>query len=91
MIVFQSNVIKVDKKTLTRYIGVARIFDWEGEAEPQLKRDDVIKIFPKQGLFTGQRYRRMEDQKPVPGLAWNLSFAKKKGLEPKLKNVFKIG
>ena len=28
MIVFQSNVIKVNKKTLARYIGVAKIFDW---------------------------------------------------------------
>ena len=32
MIVFQSNVIKVKKKTFTRYIGVAKIFDWrEGQ------------------------------------------------------------
>ena len=37
-----------------------------------------------------QRYRRMEDQKPGPGLACNLSFAKEKGLEPKVKKIFKI-
>ena len=33
---------------------------------------------------TGHRYRRIEDQKPGPGLASNLSFAKEKGLEPKV-------
>ena len=33
----------------------------------------------------GQRYRRMEDQKPGPRLACNLGFANEKGLEPKVK------
>ena len=37
-----------------------------------------------------QRYRRMEDQKPGPGLACNLNFAKGEGLEPKVKKVSKI-
>ena len=32
-----------------------------------------------------QRYRIMEDQKPVPGLACNLGFSKEKVLELKLK------
>ena len=67
MIAFQSSVMKVHKKTLTRYIGVARIFDWGTEAKPQITRNDVIKNFRKKGLFTEQRYRRMEDQKPGPG------------------------
>ena len=89
MIVFQSNVIKVKKKTLTRYIGVTRIFDW-GEAKPQITRNDVIKIFQKKGLFIRQRYRRMEIQKPGPTLACNLGFAKEKGLEPKVKKISKI-
>ena len=79
LIVLQSNVIKVNKKTLTRYIGVARIFDW-GETKLQITRKDVIKIFRKEGLFTEQRYCRMEDQNPGPGLACNLGFAKEKGL-----------
>ena len=84
MIVFQSSVIKVNKKKiLTRYIGVARIFDSGGEAKPPITRNDVIK-FLEEGLFAGQRYRRMEDQKPGPGLAYKLSFAKEKGFEPKL-------
>ena len=38
----------------------------------------------------GQSYRRMEDQKPGPGLARNLGFAKEKGLEPKVKKISKI-
>ena len=38
----------------------------------------------------GQRYRKIEDQKPGPELAWNLDFAKGEGLEPKVKNIFKI-
>ena len=32
----------------------------------------------------------MEDQKPGPGLAYNLGFAKEKGLEPKVKKIFKL-
>ena len=66
MIVFQSSVMKVHKKR-QRYIGVARIFDWGTEAKPQITRNDIIKIFRKKGLFTKQRYRRMEDQKPGAG------------------------
>ena len=54
MIVFQSNVNKVKKKTFTGYIDVARIYDWgEGKAKPQIARKDVIKIFRKEGLFMG--------------------------------------
>ena len=55
-----------------------------GEAKPQITRNGVIKIFRKEEHFTRQRYRRMEDQKPEPGFACNLGFAKEKGLEPKL-------
>ena len=32
----------------------------------------------------------MEDQKPRPGLAYNLSFAKEKGLKSKVKKISKI-
>ena len=32
-----------------------------------------------------QRYRRMKDQKPWPGLALNQDFAKGKGFKPKVK------
>ena len=34
----------------------------------------------------GQRYRRMEDQKPWPGLALNLKFSNGGALKPKVKN-----
>ena len=61
-----------------------------GKTKPQITRNDVFKIFRKKGLFTGQRYRRMEDQKPGPGLACNLGFAKEKGLERKVKKISKI-
>ena len=40
----------------------------------QITRNDFIKIFIKEGLFIGQRYRRMEDQKPRPVLAPNLDL-----------------
>ena len=42
-------------------------------------------IFEK-GLFVGQRYRRMEDQKPWPGLALNREFSKGSGHKPKVTN-----
>ena len=32
----------------------------------------------------GQRYRRIEDQKPWPDLARNQDFAKERGLKPKV-------
>ena len=34
----------------------------------------------------GQRYRRMEDQKPCPGLALNREFSKVRRLKPKVTN-----
>ena len=37
----------------------------------------------------GQRYRRMEDQKPWPGLARNLDFVKE-GIKPKVKKISQI-
>ena len=30
-----------------RYVGVARIFDWGGETNPQITRNDLIKFFEK--------------------------------------------
>ena len=38
----------------------------------------------------GQRYRKIEDQKPGPELAWNLDFAKGEGLEPNGKIFSKL-
>ena len=35
----------------------------------------------------GQRYRKMEDQKPWPGLARNQDLVKGEGLKPKAKNL----
>ena len=40
----------------------------------------------KKGIFVGQRYRRMEDQKLWPGLALTREFSKWRGLKPKVTN-----
>ena len=37
-----------------------------------------------------QKYRRMEDQKPEPGLSRNLDFAKGKNWNQKLKIIPKL-
>ena len=68
---------------------MARIFDW-GKTKTLITRIDFIKIFRKEELFMGQRYRRMEDQNPGPGLVCNLDFAQEKGLEPKVKKTPKL-
>ena len=40
----------------------------------------------ERGTFVGQKYRRMEDQKPWAGLALNREFSKGRGLKPKVTN-----
>ena len=46
----------------------------------------------KEELFVGQRYRRMYDQKPWPGLALNEEFSKGRSLNQKLKvKICKLG
>ena len=47
-----------------QFIGVLRIFNW-GRPKPQSTCNDVIKIFSKEEVFVGQRYRRMEDLKSL--------------------------
>ena len=53
-------------------------------------RNNVIKIFRKEGPFMEQKYRKTEDQKSGPKLACNLDYAIGKGLELKVKNFSKI-
>ena len=60
-------------------------FDWGGGANQKSHAMKSSEIFEK-GIFVGQRYRRMEDQKPWPGLALNREFSKGKGLKPKVTN-----
>ena len=48
-------------------ISAARIFDWEGP-KPQIICKDVIKKLRKRNFLWGQKYRRMEDQKPRLGV-----------------------
>ena len=83
-------MIKANKKTSTRYICVARIFDWRGRPNRKSYVMTSSKFFEKRRIFTGLRYRRMEDQKPGPRLACNLSFARKKRLELKVKKISEI-
>ena len=91
MIVFQSNVIKVEKNIDEIHsVGVARVFDW-GEGQNANHTQWLHqKFLEKKTIYVGQRYRRMEDQKPRPGLARNLDFAKEKGLESKVKKISKL-
>ena len=47
-------------------IGVATIFDWGG---PNYKSHAMTSsVTSKEKFFVKQRYRRMEDQKPWPGV-----------------------
>ena len=78
------------KKNIYEVHRSSQDFWLEGRTKPQITRNDVIKIFPKEGLFMGQNYRKMKDQKSGPGLACNPDFAKGKGLKPKVKIFFKI-
>ena len=89
MIVFQSNVIKVKKKSFTRYIGVARLLIG-GEGETANHMQWRSQNFLERGTFYGTIYRKMEDQKLGPGVACNLDFAKGKGHELKVKKLSKI-
>ena len=51
------------KNFLNSGIGVAGIFDWGWGAIRKSRQYDAIRNFQKQGLFIGQKYLRMEDQK----------------------------
>ena len=64
-------------------IDVARIFDWGGGGGLNQKSHAMkpSEIFER-GIFVEQRYRRMEDQNPWPGLALNREFSKARGLKP---------
>ena len=64
-------------------IGVARIFDLGEGANQKSHAMKSSEIFGR-GIFVGQRYRRMEDQKPWPGLVLHREFSKGRGLKPKV-------
>ena len=48
--------------------------------------NDRHQKFLKEELFVGQRYRRMYDQKPWPGLALNKEFSKGRAFKSKVAN-----
>ena len=60
-------------------------FNWGGGANQKSHAMKSSEIFER-GMFVGQRYRRMEDPKPWPGLALNREFSKGRGLKPKVTN-----
>ena len=66
-------------------IGVAGIFDWGGGGGGRgaNHKSPIItssKIF-KKGTFYGKKYRRMENEKRWPGLAFKKNFAKEYGFK----------
>ena len=64
-------------------IGVAKIFDCGGNQKLHaIKSSEIF----ERGIFGGQRYRRMEDQKSWPGLALKREFSKGRGLKTKVTN-----
>ena len=71
------------------YIGLAKVFDW-GERPNRKSQVMASSKFFEKRTFTKQKYRKMEDQKPGPGLAFNLGFTTEKGLELKVKKISKI-
>ena len=73
MIIFQSNVIKVNKERLPRYISVARIFDWGGGQISFSEKKDFLR--DKDTVEWSIRSQ---------GLGWHGTwvFAKEKGHEP---------
>ena len=64
-------------------MGVFWIFDWG--PNPQIICNDVIRNFQKVKIFMRQKYRRIENEKPGPGLAHNHYVTKGRKLEPKVK------
>ena len=72
-----------------RNLNLARIFgSGEGPGHKSYSMNST-KFLNKKGRFIGQRFRRMEDQKPGPWLACNLGFAKE-DLNQKLKRFRKL-
>ena len=78
-------MIKVEK-TLTRYIGVAKIFDWE-KGQNANHTQYLNQIFSKRGPYYGSKIPYNGGSEAGPRLACNLDFAKEKGLRPKVKNI----
>ena len=66
-------------------IFVTRILYWRG-AQTANHMQCRHQKFSKEELFVGQRYRRMEDQKPWLVLALNQDFAKRRVLKPSQKS-----
>ena len=94
MIVIQSNVIKVKKKTFTRYIGVAKIFDWRGEPNRKTHAMTLPQVFKKRDFLCNKDIVKWRIRSQ--GLGWHVTriLLKRKDLNQKLKNfpkLFKLG
>ena len=90
MIVFQSRVIKVNKKTITRYIGVARIFDWGERPNRKLHEMTSSKFFRKRDFLRDEDI--VEWKIRSRGLGWHVTWVllNKKSLNLKLKRFPKL-
>ena len=93
MIVFQSNVIKVNKKALTSYIGVVSIFDL-GLGGGKLNHKSHIMTSSK--FFEKKKFLRDKDiaecRIKSRGLGWHVTWVllRKKDLNQKLKRFPKL-
>ena len=91
-------MVKVKKIAFARYVAYPGfLIGGGGWAEPQITRNDGIKIFRKERLFMGQRYCKMEDiinckmgQKLGPGELVTWILLKGKDLNQKFKKFSKI-
>ena len=79
---------KFNPKCKVLNIGVARIFDLGAQTRNYMQMT-LSEIFERE-TFMRQRYCRVKNQKPWPGLALNQDFAKEGGLKPKAK-MSKLG
>ena len=90
MIVFQSNVIKVNKKTLTRCIDVVRNFDWGGRSNHKSLVTTSTKFFEKRNYL--QDKDTVEWRIKSRGMGWHVIWVllKKKDLNLRLKRFPKL-
>ena len=79
MIVFQSNVIKVKKKTFTRYIGIARIFDLRGGPNRKSHAMTLSKIFEKMVFLWDKDIVKWRNKSR--GLVWHVAWILQKEKE----------
>ena len=84
MIVFQSNVIKVKKKTFTMYIGIARTFDWRGGPNCKSHAMTLSKFVEKMVFLWDKHIVKWRIR--IRGLVWHVTWILLKGKGKKFEN-----